>query len=177
MSGRQNNKLPNNLPQLQNLIKRDPQSYVEEVSVVSFVVAKIISLQTRPELSTHTVPVSATVSTAVPTLPVQCADLQTAAGQAQQGAGRPCHVSCSGNLCIKVCIQWACVMLISNTERLMNSCCSSGRSLLHTASVHLPPRAVWVITQSPHSPRARLKNGKKMCDLPLHSYWGLLSFM
>ncbi|XP_034402561.1 protein SDA1 homolog [Cyclopterus lumpus] len=30
MSGRNNNKLPNNLPQLQNLIKRDPQSYVEE---------------------------------------------------------------------------------------------------------------------------------------------------
>ncbi|XP_061554496.1 protein SDA1 homolog [Phycodurus eques] len=30
MSGRQNNKLPNNLPQLQNLIKRDPQSYVNE---------------------------------------------------------------------------------------------------------------------------------------------------
>ncbi|XP_026153292.1 protein SDA1 homolog isoform X1 [Mastacembelus armatus] len=30
MSGRQSNKLPNNLPQLQNLIKRDPQSYVEE---------------------------------------------------------------------------------------------------------------------------------------------------
>uniref|UniRef100_A0A8C6KLU5 Protein SDA1 n=1 Tax=Nothobranchius furzeri TaxID=105023 RepID=A0A8C6KLU5_NOTFU len=30
MPGRQNNKLPNNLPQLQNLIKRDPQSYVEE---------------------------------------------------------------------------------------------------------------------------------------------------
>lgn len=33
MSGRQNNKLPNNLPQLQNLIKRDPQSYGDEVSV------------------------------------------------------------------------------------------------------------------------------------------------
>lgn len=30
MSGRQGNKLPNNLPQLQNLIKRDPGSYVEE---------------------------------------------------------------------------------------------------------------------------------------------------
>ncbi|XP_061657027.1 protein SDA1 homolog [Syngnathoides biaculeatus] len=30
MSGRQNNKLPNNLPQLQNLIKRDPQSYENE---------------------------------------------------------------------------------------------------------------------------------------------------
>ncbi|KAK5879068.1 hypothetical protein CesoFtcFv8_024412 [Champsocephalus esox] len=30
MSGRTGNKLPNNLPQLQNLIKRDPQSYVEE---------------------------------------------------------------------------------------------------------------------------------------------------
>ncbi|TWW66456.1 SDA1 -like protein [Takifugu flavidus] len=30
MSGRQNNKLPSNLPQLQNLIKRDPQSYVDE---------------------------------------------------------------------------------------------------------------------------------------------------
>ncbi|XP_077478524.1 protein SDA1 homolog [Stigmatopora argus] len=30
MSGRQSNKLPNNLPQLQNLIKRDPPSYVEE---------------------------------------------------------------------------------------------------------------------------------------------------
>uniref|UniRef100_UPI00358FDE11 protein SDA1 homolog n=1 Tax=Myxine glutinosa TaxID=7769 RepID=UPI00358FDE11 len=30
MSGRNNNKLPNNLPQLQNLIKRDPESYVEE---------------------------------------------------------------------------------------------------------------------------------------------------
>ncbi|XP_017262995.1 protein SDA1 homolog [Kryptolebias marmoratus] len=30
MPGRQNNKLPNNLPQLQNLIKRDPQSYVDE---------------------------------------------------------------------------------------------------------------------------------------------------
>ena len=30
MSGRQNNQLPNNLPQLQNLIKRDPESYEEE---------------------------------------------------------------------------------------------------------------------------------------------------
>ncbi|MGH0140651.1 UNVERIFIED_CONTAM: hypothetical protein FKN15_023263 [Acipenser sinensis] len=30
MSGRNNNKLPTNLPQLQNLIKRDPQSYTEE---------------------------------------------------------------------------------------------------------------------------------------------------
>lgn len=30
MPGRQSNKLPNNLPQLQNLIKRDPQSYVDE---------------------------------------------------------------------------------------------------------------------------------------------------
>lgn len=35
MSGRQSNKLPSNLPQLQNLIKRDPQSYVDEVSVAS----------------------------------------------------------------------------------------------------------------------------------------------
>lgn len=31
MSGRNNNKLPSNLPQLQNLIKRDPPAYVEEV--------------------------------------------------------------------------------------------------------------------------------------------------
>lgn len=30
MSRRQNNQLPNNLPQLQNLIKRDPESYREE---------------------------------------------------------------------------------------------------------------------------------------------------
>ncbi|KAJ3605425.1 hypothetical protein NHX12_027472 [Muraenolepis orangiensis] len=30
MSGRLGNKLPNNLPQLQNLIKRDPGSYIEE---------------------------------------------------------------------------------------------------------------------------------------------------
>uniref|UniRef100_A0A8C5LTD7 Protein SDA1 n=1 Tax=Leptobrachium leishanense TaxID=445787 RepID=A0A8C5LTD7_9ANUR len=30
MSGRNNNKLPTNLPQLQNLIKRDPGSYTEE---------------------------------------------------------------------------------------------------------------------------------------------------
>lgn len=30
MSGRNNNKLPTNLPQLQNLIKRDPSSYTEE---------------------------------------------------------------------------------------------------------------------------------------------------
>ncbi|XP_072352405.1 protein SDA1 homolog [Scyliorhinus torazame] len=30
MSGRNNNRLPSNLPQLQNLIKRDPQSYTEE---------------------------------------------------------------------------------------------------------------------------------------------------
>ncbi|KAM4810267.1 protein SDA1 homolog [Rhinophrynus dorsalis] len=30
MSGRNNNKLPTNLPQLQNLIKRDPASYLEE---------------------------------------------------------------------------------------------------------------------------------------------------
>lgn len=34
MSGRNNNKLPTNLPQLQNLIKRDPQSYTEEVNCV-----------------------------------------------------------------------------------------------------------------------------------------------
>jgi len=32
MSKRQNNQLPNNLPQLQNLIKRDPESYKEEFS-------------------------------------------------------------------------------------------------------------------------------------------------
>lgn len=31
MTGRNNNKLPTNLPQLQNLIKRDPKSYTEEV--------------------------------------------------------------------------------------------------------------------------------------------------
>lgn len=36
MSGRHNNKLPTNLPQLQNLIKRDPASYTEEVSVANF---------------------------------------------------------------------------------------------------------------------------------------------
>ncbi len=30
MANRQNNQLPNNLPQLQNLIKRDPESYKEE---------------------------------------------------------------------------------------------------------------------------------------------------
>uniref|UniRef100_A0A673TAR3 Protein SDA1 n=1 Tax=Suricata suricatta TaxID=37032 RepID=A0A673TAR3_SURSU len=30
MSNRNNNKLPSNLPQLQNLIKRDPPAYVEE---------------------------------------------------------------------------------------------------------------------------------------------------
>ncbi|XP_030624079.1 protein SDA1 homolog isoform X2 [Chanos chanos] len=30
MSGRHNNKLPTNLPQLQNLIKRDPKSYTDE---------------------------------------------------------------------------------------------------------------------------------------------------
>uniref|UniRef100_A0A2K5ZD15 Protein SDA1 n=1 Tax=Mandrillus leucophaeus TaxID=9568 RepID=A0A2K5ZD15_MANLE len=30
MSGRNNNKLPSNLPQLQNLIKRDPPPYIEE---------------------------------------------------------------------------------------------------------------------------------------------------
>lgn len=29
---RHNNRLPENLPQLQNLIKRDPESYKEEVS-------------------------------------------------------------------------------------------------------------------------------------------------
>lgn len=33
MSNRNNNKLPSNLPQLQNLIKRDPPAYVEEVGV------------------------------------------------------------------------------------------------------------------------------------------------
>ena len=30
MASRQNNQLPHNLPQLQNLIKRDPESYKEE---------------------------------------------------------------------------------------------------------------------------------------------------
>lgn len=33
MSNRNNNKLPSNLPQLQNLIKRDPPAYVEEVGL------------------------------------------------------------------------------------------------------------------------------------------------
>lgn len=33
MSNRNNNKLPSNLPQLQNLIKRDPPAYIEEVGV------------------------------------------------------------------------------------------------------------------------------------------------
>lgn len=31
MASRNNNKLPSNLPQLQNLIKRDPPAYIEEV--------------------------------------------------------------------------------------------------------------------------------------------------
>lgn len=35
MSDRNRNKLPNNLPQLQNLVKRDPDSYKEEVRVWS----------------------------------------------------------------------------------------------------------------------------------------------
>lgn len=35
MSGRNNNKLPSNLPQLQNLIKRDPPAYTEEVGSCS----------------------------------------------------------------------------------------------------------------------------------------------
>lgn len=32
---RHNNRLPENLPQLQNLIKRDPESYKEEVSFLN----------------------------------------------------------------------------------------------------------------------------------------------
>lgn len=32
MVKRNNNQLPNNIPQLQNLIKRDPLSYKDEVS-------------------------------------------------------------------------------------------------------------------------------------------------
>ena len=32
MSKKNNNKLPSNLPQLQNWIKRDPESYHEEVN-------------------------------------------------------------------------------------------------------------------------------------------------
>jgi protein SDA1 len=31
---RHNNQLPDNLPQLQNLIKRDPASYKDEVSAI-----------------------------------------------------------------------------------------------------------------------------------------------
>lgn len=42
--------------------------------------------------------VSLAVSAAVPALSVQCADLQTAAEQAEQGAGRSCHVSRSGTV-------------------------------------------------------------------------------
>ena len=34
MSGRRRNQLPTNLPQLQNLIKRDPVSYKEEVEML-----------------------------------------------------------------------------------------------------------------------------------------------
>lgn len=34
---RHNNQLPDNLPQLQNLIKRDPESYKEEVSFQSYI--------------------------------------------------------------------------------------------------------------------------------------------
>ena len=36
MSKRRSNQLPNNLPQLQNLIKRDPGAYKEEVSADAF---------------------------------------------------------------------------------------------------------------------------------------------
>ena len=45
-------------------------------------------------------PVLRTVFAAVQTLSVQCSDLQTAAGQTKQGAGRPCHVSGSGNVAL-----------------------------------------------------------------------------
>lgn len=39
---------------------------------------------------------SVSVSTAIPTLPVQRSHLQTAAEQTQQGTGRPRHVCISG---------------------------------------------------------------------------------
>ena len=35
MSRRKSNQLPNNLPQLQNVIKRDPLSYKDEVDKIS----------------------------------------------------------------------------------------------------------------------------------------------
>ena len=38
MSERNRNKLPTNLPQLQNLVKRDPDSYREEVSEIVFTI-------------------------------------------------------------------------------------------------------------------------------------------
>lgn len=34
---RHNNQLPDNIPQLQNLIKRDPQSYKDEVNFVAVI--------------------------------------------------------------------------------------------------------------------------------------------
>uniref|UniRef100_A0A8C2NCT7 Protein SDA1 n=1 Tax=Capra hircus TaxID=9925 RepID=A0A8C2NCT7_CAPHI len=47
MSSRNNNKLPSNLPQLQNLIKRDPPAYVEEKFLYKFthIVSPIFKLQ------------------------------------------------------------------------------------------------------------------------------------
>lgn len=67
--------------------------------------AKVFSQQTCRcrEPSVHrgceslaTVVVASTVPAAVPSLPVQCTDLQTAARQAEQGAGGSHHVSGSG---------------------------------------------------------------------------------
>lgn len=94
MSGRQGNKLPSNLPQLQNLIKRDPTSYTEEVrgrrgqaraggrcgqpgagGGPVAVAVPVVPLSSRPGLCS--------VPPAVPPLPVAGGDLHLPAGEAQ----------------------------------------------------------------------------------------------
>jgi protein SDA1 len=50
MSYRRGNQLPNNLPQLQNVIKRDPESYKEEVSFLKFLYHSYGRLEIYPKI-------------------------------------------------------------------------------------------------------------------------------
>lgn len=85
--------------------------------------------------------VALTVSAAVPTLSVQCTDLQTAARQAEQGAGRSCHVSCSG-IVLSVFLHSCVIVLSSRYVMHLSRFIPTGWSLLPAAPVQLPTGVV-----------------------------------
>ena len=160
MSGRQSNKLPNNLPQLQNLIKRDPQSYVEEVRARFLYVCVCSWTATDVTIPLLSIPCLSSFYSSTDTTSPMCRSSNCSpTSPTRSWQNWSCFWLRS------VCLWWAGQQCEHSLVCNENSSCASGWSLLHAAAVWFPSGAVWAADELSHSPGARAANGENIWQL------------